>query len=78
MVVEDERMSNNHYQPAALLTSAQVAGPEWLALPSAKTLDAWAYRGIGPKYVKVGKHRRYRPEDVQAWIGERTVTPGAA
>ena len=34
----------------------------------ARTFDQYAYRGVGPAYVKLGRHRRYRPEDVEAWI----------
>ncbi|MCU1361726.1 MAG: helix-turn-helix protein [Ilumatobacteraceae bacterium] len=41
---------------------------EMLDLPSAHTLDQWAYLGKGPAYIKVGRHRRYRVEDVEAWI----------
>jgi hypothetical protein len=33
-----------------------------------RTLDQWAYLGKGPAFIKIGKHRRYRPEDVDAWL----------
>jgi predicted DNA-binding transcriptional regulator AlpA len=33
-----------------------------------RTLDAWAYRGTGPKFVKVGRFRRYRAVDVERWL----------
>ena len=33
-----------------------------------RTLDQWAYLHKGPAFVRVGRHRRYRPEDVEAWI----------
>lgn len=42
--------------------------------------EAWAERarwsGDGPPYVKLGRHVRYRAEDVEAWInaGLRTST----
>ncbi len=32
------------------------------------TLDQWSYRGIGPPFSKVGRHRRYRQQDVDAWL----------
>lgn len=32
------------------------------------TLDQWAYLGKGPPYYKLGRHRRYRPREVDAWI----------
>jgi excisionase family DNA binding protein len=40
---------------------------EYLGVPPA-TLDQWAYRGIGPAFSKVGRHRRYRHADVTAWL----------
>lgn len=35
------------------------------------TLDQWASRGGGPPFHKVGRHRRYAPADVRAWLRER-------
>lgn len=40
---------------------------EQLLIPES-TLDQWAYLGKGPVYLKIGRHRRYRPEDVEAWL----------
>jgi len=36
------------------------------------TLDQWASRGIGPRFAKIGRHRRYRPIDVERWIDEHS------
>lgn len=36
-----------------------------------RTLDEWAYRGTGPRFFKVGRHRRYDPRDVRAWLETR-------
>jgi excisionase family DNA binding protein len=33
-----------------------------------RTLGQWAYKGQGPAYLKIGRHRRYRREDVDAWL----------
>lgn len=44
---------------------------------SIRTLDQWAYLGKGPAYLKLGKHRRYRREDIDAWLDERTVSTSA-
>ncbi len=68
--------SNTEQRPAMpaagahqLMTSADVSA--MLAVPVG-TLDQWAYRSVGPAYLKVGKHRRYRLEDVQSWLdGQR-------
>jgi Helix-turn-helix domain len=34
------------------------------------TLDAWASRGGGPPFHKVGRHRKYWPADVKDWLRE--------
>lgn len=36
------------------------------------TLAGWRYKGIGPRFVKVGKRVLYRPADVDAWLEEQT------
>ncbi len=33
-----------------------------------RTTDSWVYTGSGPPFVRIGKHRRYRPEAVEAWL----------
>jgi excisionase family DNA binding protein len=50
---------------------------EYLGVPP-RTLDMWAYRGVGPRYSKVGKHRRYRWSDVEKWLDEQAAQNGAA
>ncbi|MCP4307575.1 MAG: helix-turn-helix domain-containing protein [bacterium] len=40
---------------------------EWLGIPK-KTLYAWRYRREGPTSLKVGRHLRYRPADVEEWL----------
>ncbi len=57
-----------------LATSEEVA--EYLGVPLG-TLRQWAYRGVGPKYAKVGRYRRYRWSDVEAYVDRQTKT-GAA
>jgi len=53
----------------SLLDSAELAA--LLNVPE-RSLAQWAYRGVGPPYVKVGRHRRYRPEDVERWLERQT------
>jgi excisionase family DNA binding protein len=48
-----------------LLTPEELS--ERLRVPVA-TLYAWRYRGDGPRAVKVGRHLRYRAEDVERWL----------
>ena len=52
--------------------SAETA--EFLNIPLA-TLHQWAYLGTGPRSYRVGKYRRYRPSDVEAWLEERASRP---
>lgn len=39
----------------------------FLRVPVA-TLYQWRHLGTGPKSHKVGRHLRYLPEDVVAWV----------
>jgi hypothetical protein len=61
-------------EPDPLLTPKE-AGPGVLRKPE-KTLAEWRSRGIGPRYIKVGRDVRYRRSDLDAWITEHTVDPG--
>jgi excisionase family DNA binding protein len=38
-----------------------------------QTIYVWNYTGKGPKYLKVGRHIRYRVADVEAWEKTRVV-----
>jgi len=38
------------------------------------TLAQWRYRGIGPRFIKVGKLVRYSEDDLQEYIQQRTRT----
>lgn len=53
----------------ALATSEDLA--TYLGVP-VRTLDQWAYHGTGPKFSKVGRHRRYRWSDVEKWLDEKS------
>jgi predicted DNA-binding transcriptional regulator AlpA len=35
------------------------------------TLYRWRYLGTGPKAARVGRHLRYLPADVIAWVREQ-------
>ena len=53
----------------ALLDSQAVS--DFLQVPIG-TLNQWAYLHKGPPYIRVGRHRRYRPEALQAWLEGQT------
>lgn len=59
-------MSNVAKQP--LWSVEEVA--EYLRVP-AKTIYAWRYQGFGPPAFRLGKHLRFRPAEVEAWLMER-------
>lgn len=65
-----EVMTNLH-----LLSTSELA--ELLRVP-ARTLEAWRLRGYGPRYIRLGKHVMYRPEDVEHFLDDATVETGAA
>lgn len=39
----------------------------FLSIPK-PTLEKWRHQGDGPAYIRLGKHVRYRSEDVEAWL----------
>jgi predicted DNA-binding transcriptional regulator AlpA len=41
-------------------------------------LEALAYNGGGPPFVKINRSVRYRPSDVRAWLDARLVESTAA
>jgi excisionase family DNA binding protein len=45
---------------------------------SVRTLDDWAYRGVGPEFSRVGRHRRYRWPSVDRWLDEQAKRGDAA
>jgi excisionase family DNA binding protein len=56
-------------------TGSTAAGRMWSRSETAgylnvpvRTVAQWAYQGTGPKFYRLGKHARYRPEDVEAWL----------
>jgi excisionase family DNA binding protein len=51
--------------PARLLSADELAAYLGVLV---KTLYQWRYNGVGPRAFRVGRHLRYRPEDVEAWL----------
>ena len=46
---------------------------EYLDVP-VRTVYRWSSEGTGPRSIKVGKHLRYRREDVDRWLDARSGT----
>jgi excisionase family DNA binding protein len=68
-------VSQEHNMADALWTPEQVA--DYLAVPL-KTLYAWRHRGDGPPAIRVGRHLRYKPADLEAWLAGQADTPQPA
>lgn len=51
-----------------LLTTEQLADVLHVTVG---TIHKWNYRGIGPRFLKIGGRNRYRVQDVEAWLCER-------
>jgi len=56
---------------ADLLSPVELS--EYISVPVA-TLAQWRSTGLGgPVWLKVGRHARYRPADVETWLQSKTV-----
>lgn len=60
-------MEEKHLTPEALA--------ERLGVPL-RTVYAWNSTGVGPRYLRIGRHVRYRLADVIAWENERYAAQG--
>jgi len=61
--------------PARFLTPVDLA--DLLGVPL-ETVYQWRRKHTGPRGFRVGRHLRYDPEDVRAWISDLIDTEGAA
>ncbi len=43
---------------------------EYLQVPE-QTVYRWNSQGTGPRFIKVGKHVRYRLDDITRWLDTR-------
>ena len=43
------------------------------SLPSVETVYAWRRKRIGPPAFRVGKHLRFDPAAVHAWVAQQTA-----
>lgn len=51
-----------------LMTTAEVCE---LLKVQPQTLYSWRLRNVGPPAIKVGRHLRFREEDVERWLDQR-------
>jgi excisionase family DNA binding protein len=57
---------------SALITTKQLAG---FLRVSVSTVYAWRQRGTGPPGYRVGRHTRYRVDEVLAWLERQKASP---
>lgn len=57
------------------MTETRLATPAdlsaYLGIPQ-RTIDQWRWLGKGPRWSKIGRHVRYRWEDVETWVTEQS------
>lgn len=58
--------------PDRLLGPEEVAA--FLGVPL-RTIYRWRSRHEGPRGYRVGRHVRYRLDDVEGWLADRSDTP---
>ncbi len=61
--------------PEPLRSPQEVA--EYYGVPLA-TVYKWNSVGTGPRYIRVGRHVRYRQSDIDAWLDSHAVDPRPA
>lgn len=66
----DRPINNSPTMLAGLLTPQEVA--KILQIPVG-TLGQWRYRRIGPPYLKIGHHVRYKSDALEAWINDQAA-----
>ncbi|MGH2739355.1 MAG: helix-turn-helix domain-containing protein [Actinomycetota bacterium] len=69
MTRERDESNSGKPSPPRLLTVQELA--ELLQVP-VKTIYTWRYRGGGPPGIAVGRHLRFRSDDVAAWLDDHT------
>ncbi|MDT0308041.1 helix-turn-helix domain-containing protein [Streptomyces sp. DSM 44917] len=62
--------------PDRYLTPEDLAS--MFSLPSVETVYAWRRKRTGPPGFRIGKHLRYDPAAVAAWVAAQTALPDAA
>ena len=42
------------------------------------TLSQWRFKGIGPRYIKIGRRPLYRRSDLDSWLAAQVVETNGA
>ena len=65
----------NHESPEGLWMPAETSA--FLRIPVA-TLYQWRRRGYGPPAIRIGRHLRYDPAAVRAWLAAQIADETSA
>jgi hypothetical protein len=68
-------MADNQDPQSRLWDELELA--ERLDIPR-ETVAKWRRMGVGPDFLRLGKHVRYSPGDVAAWLATRRNVPKGA
>jgi excisionase family DNA binding protein len=68
-------MATELTQSSDWLSPEQLATEIQMPLP---TVYGWRSKGIGPRGYKIGRHVRYRRQDVEEWLTTRLHEPRVA
>jgi len=66
---DNRRRPATRRNPSRLLTIKDLA--RMLSVPE-ETIYRWRYLKTGPRGIKVGRHVRFRREDVEEWLDEHS------
>ncbi|MFI6732086.1 helix-turn-helix transcriptional regulator [Nonomuraea sp. NPDC050451] len=75
------RPARNSRRPTAPSSEDRHLSPEDLAARfnmSLSTIYKWNSEGTGPRFMKIGKHVRYKLEDVRAWEDKQYADQAAS
>lgn len=67
----DAQSNNQNSTATNLLDTSDLAA---LLTNKSNTIEGWRIKGVGPRYIKVGRLVRYRIEDVEAWLESQSRT----
>lgn len=68
-------MTDTRPVPAKLMSVEDLAE---LCGVSTATVHQWLWKGSAPRSLKIGRHRRFVREDVEAWLDQRADQPRPA
>ncbi len=66
--------TSSHPSPPSLQPLLKTVAAAVVRDVEPSTLEQWRWNGRGPKYCKIGRNVRYRPEDLQSFIESTCIS----